>query len=100
MLGVTLVEQCQEYHREEDWLFKAKPGSQGPISRVYVRVPVTSWKLVRKLWVKVEREVESAGVELCAQMFRIVFFFSLYFIYFHSNLYYFLPYSHFGLLLG
>lgn len=25
------------------------------------RVPVTSWRLVRKLWAEVEREAESAG---------------------------------------
>lgn len=37
-----------------------KIGSQGPISRVYARLPVTSGGLVRKLWANV-RETEEQG---------------------------------------
>lgn len=31
------------------------------------RVPVTSWRLVRKLWTEMGRETGSAGGVLCAQ---------------------------------
>lgn len=31
------------------------------------RVPVTSWRLVRKLWAEMDREAESVEVGLCAR---------------------------------
>ena len=57
------MERCLEQQRRR-LAIQGQARLTGAYPRVSARVPVTSWRMVRKLWADVEREADSAGVRI------------------------------------